>query len=162
MNTTDSTKDRSSTSSGGDRATNLQHLQHRANSQHSLKSHRDEQTPAEPLSTTPDRKVTLRSERSLRRTIASGQTSSVHDLEHGANTRKLTILECFKTVILATKINVLLVFIPIGIIAHALHWPDVAVFILNFIAIVPLAKRKFSNNPLIGLLVLRRRVFRGH
>ncbi|KAL5116362.1 Vacuolar membrane antiporter [Pleosporales sp. CAS-2024a] len=35
--------------------------------------------------------------------------------------------------------NVLLVFVPIGIIAGAMHWNPTAVFILNFIAIIPLA-----------------------
>lgn len=36
-------------------------------------------------------------------------------------------------------VNVLLVFVPIGIIAGELGWSPTAVFILNFIAIVPLA-----------------------
>ena len=36
-------------------------------------------------------------------------------------------------------VNVLLVFVPIGIIAGALGWNPVAVFCLNFVAIVPLA-----------------------
>ncbi|KAH7135583.1 vacuolar calcium ion transporter /H(+) exchanger [Dendryphion nanum] len=36
-------------------------------------------------------------------------------------------------------VNVLLVFVPIGIVAGALHWNPTAVFILNFIAIIPLA-----------------------
>jgi Ca2+:H+ antiporter len=36
-------------------------------------------------------------------------------------------------------VNVLLVFVPLGIIAGALEWAPVAVFVLNFIAIIPLA-----------------------
>ncbi|KAH3939168.1 calcium ion transporter [Parastagonospora nodorum] len=36
-------------------------------------------------------------------------------------------------------VNVLLVFVPIGIIAGLMHWNPTAVFILNFIAIIPLA-----------------------
>jgi Ca2+:H+ antiporter len=36
-------------------------------------------------------------------------------------------------------VNVFLVFVPIGIIAGAMGWNPTAVFILNFIAIVPLA-----------------------
>ncbi|KAF1969520.1 vacuolar calcium ion transporter-like protein /H(+) exchanger [Bimuria novae-zelandiae CBS 107.79] len=36
-------------------------------------------------------------------------------------------------------VNVLLVFVPLGIIAGKLHWSPTAVFILNFIAIMPLA-----------------------
>lgn len=36
-------------------------------------------------------------------------------------------------------VNVLLVFVPLGIVAGALGWSPTAVFILNFIAIIPLA-----------------------
>ncbi|KAF2137624.1 uncharacterized protein K452DRAFT_235503 [Aplosporella prunicola CBS 121167] len=36
-------------------------------------------------------------------------------------------------------VNVLLVFVPLGIIAGALNWSPTPVFILNFIAIIPLA-----------------------
>ena len=35
--------------------------------------------------------------------------------------------------------NLLLIFVPIGIISGALDWNPTAVFILNFIAIIPLA-----------------------
>ena len=36
-------------------------------------------------------------------------------------------------------VNVFLVFVPLGILAGALHWSPTAVFVLNFIAIIPLA-----------------------
>ena len=36
-------------------------------------------------------------------------------------------------------VNVLLVFVPLGIIAGALHWKPTVIFILNFLAIIPLA-----------------------
>lgn len=36
-------------------------------------------------------------------------------------------------------VNVFLVFVPLGIIAGALGWSPTAVFILNFLAIIPLA-----------------------
>lgn len=36
-------------------------------------------------------------------------------------------------------INLLLVFVPLGIVAGELHWNASAVFALNFIAIIPLA-----------------------
>lgn len=36
-------------------------------------------------------------------------------------------------------VNVLLVFVPLGIIAGALHWNPTWVFVLNFLAIIPLA-----------------------
>ncbi|EPQ29897.1 uncharacterized protein PFL1_02570 [Pseudozyma flocculosa PF-1] len=37
-------------------------------------------------------------------------------------------------------LNVLLVFVPLGIAAEFLHWPAVWIFVLNFMAIIPLAK----------------------
>lgn len=36
-------------------------------------------------------------------------------------------------------VNVFLVFVPLGIIAGAMGWNPTAVFILNFLAIIPLA-----------------------
>ncbi|KAJ2542814.1 hypothetical protein EV175_006028 [Coemansia sp. RSA 1933] len=42
--------------------------------------------------------------------------------------------------VFASWINVLLVLVPVGIASHPAHFPDVAVFIINFFAIVPLAK----------------------
>ncbi|KAE8145873.1 Sodium/calcium exchanger protein-domain-containing protein [Aspergillus avenaceus] len=41
--------------------------------------------------------------------------------------------------IIRDYVNVLLIFVPLGIIAGALHWDSTAVFTLNFLAIVPLA-----------------------
>lgn len=42
-------------------------------------------------------------------------------------------------VLCSNYVNVLLVFVPLGIIAGALGWNPTVVFILNFFAIVPLA-----------------------
>ena len=42
-------------------------------------------------------------------------------------------------VLKSNYVNVLLVFVPLGIIGGALGWNPTAVFILNFFAIVPLA-----------------------
>ena len=39
----------------------------------------------------------------------------------------------------SSYVNVLLVFVPLGIIAGALEWSPTAVFLLNFFAIIPLA-----------------------
>lgn len=36
-------------------------------------------------------------------------------------------------------VNVLLIFVPMGIIAGALGWDSTAIFVLNFFAIIPLA-----------------------
>ncbi|KAG0051679.1 hypothetical protein BGZ83_003470 [Gryganskiella cystojenkinii] len=104
----------------------------------------DEHSRADsPINTRPERKVTVRSERSLRNTLPSSQQNSrglLDDENGGRPPAQLTILQCLKAVLFATKLNVLLVFVPIGIVASKVGWPDVAVFLLNFIAIIPLAK----------------------
>lgn len=44
-----------------------------------------------------------------------------------------------KVTLLSNYVNVLLVFVPLGIVAGATGWDPTVVFILNFFAIVPLA-----------------------
>ena len=44
-----------------------------------------------------------------------------------------------KITLLSNYVNILLVFVPLGIIAGALDWSPMAVFTLNFFAIIPLA-----------------------
>ncbi|ORY62573.1 Sodium/calcium exchanger protein-domain-containing protein [Pseudomassariella vexata] len=44
-----------------------------------------------------------------------------------------------KTTLLSSYVNILLVFVPIGIVAGVTKWDPVTVFILNFLAIIPLA-----------------------
>lgn len=44
-----------------------------------------------------------------------------------------------KETLLSNYVNVLLVFVPLGIVAGALRWNHTVVFILNFLAIIPLA-----------------------
>jgi len=44
-----------------------------------------------------------------------------------------------KITLLSNYVNILLVFVPLGIIAGAMDWSPTAVFILNFFAIIPLA-----------------------
>ena len=56
-------------------------------------------------------------------------------MSHTAN----TIISKCQAVLYSSYVNVLLVFVPIGIIAYHLEWPPVAVFTLNFLAIIPLA-----------------------
>lgn len=41
---------------------------------------------------------------------------------------------------LSSRLNVLCIFIPLGIAAKVLDWGPLAIFALNFLAIVPLAK----------------------
>lgn len=44
-----------------------------------------------------------------------------------------------KKTLLTNYVNVLLVFVPLGIISGALGWDPITVFALNFVAIIPLA-----------------------
>lgn len=44
-----------------------------------------------------------------------------------------------KITLLSNYVNILLIFVPLGIIAGAMGWNPTAVFILNFFAIIPLA-----------------------
>lgn len=39
----------------------------------------------------------------------------------------------------SSRINALLVFVPLGVLAHVLHWGAVPSFAINFIALIPLA-----------------------
>ncbi|KAF9913415.1 hypothetical protein BX616_010065 [Lobosporangium transversale] len=85
------------------------------------------------------RQVTIRSARSLRGVlprngIILGSDSGEYDHP------KMSLFECVKTILFATRINVLLIFIFLGIMAVKLNWAPETVFLLNFIAIIPLAK----------------------
>ena len=51
-----------------------------------------------------------------------------------ANTAYLT----WRTLV-SNPVNVFLVFVPLGIIAGIIGWPPVTIFVLNFLAIIPLA-----------------------
>lgn len=91
-----------------------------------------------PISTKPNPRVTIRSERSLRNTLHSSTRSN--SLIAGERPPPLSLLQCLKVIILSTWLNVLLVFVPLGIIADKVGWSPIIVFVFNFIAIVPLAK----------------------
>jgi Ca2+:H+ antiporter len=49
------------------------------------------------------------------------------------------VLEKSKIVLLSNWANVLLPLVPVGIVAGVLNWNPTAVFVLNFLAIMPLA-----------------------
>ena len=53
--------------------------------------------------------------------------------------QKFTAVGQFKATILNSYINILLVFVPIGIAVNFANVPKVGVFVINFIAIIPLA-----------------------
>ena len=51
----------------------------------------------------------------------------------------------------SSYMNILLIFLPIGIVAGALGWADLTVFLLNFFAVIPLASLiAFSTRELSG------------
>ncbi|KAG4427437.1 hypothetical protein IFR05_017080, partial [Cadophora sp. M221] len=49
------------------------------------------------------------------------------------------LLQATKAALYSNYVNILLVFVPLGIVAGAMGWNPTTVFILNFFAIVPLA-----------------------
>lgn len=49
------------------------------------------------------------------------------------------VLHATKVTLYSNYVNILLVFVPLGIVAGALDWNPTLVFVLNFFAIVPLA-----------------------
>jgi Ca2+:H+ antiporter len=51
-----------------------------------------------------------------------------------------TFIQSLKAFFLSSWLNVLLVFVPLGLVSDHVGWPGVAVFVLNFLAIIPLAK----------------------
>jgi len=44
-----------------------------------------------------------------------------------------------KVILLSNYVNVLLVFVPLGIAAGVMKWNSTAIFVMNFLAIIPLA-----------------------
>ncbi|KAF9998112.1 hypothetical protein BGZ79_008196 [Entomortierella chlamydospora] len=117
-------------------------LSHNASKPNSIHSgyggHSVDTSPTQPLSTKTEKQITARSARSLRSTLPPSDNGILP--EHGGQREQLSLFQCLKAVVFATKINIFLVFVPAGIIVNYLHAPDVAVFIINFIAIIPLAK----------------------
>ncbi|KAJ1722558.1 hypothetical protein LPJ61_005916 [Coemansia biformis] len=49
----------------------------------------------------------------------------------------LTVVGSLRNAVCASWFNVLLVFAPLGYLAHYLRWPVVSVFVLNYLAIIP-------------------------
>jgi Ca2+:H+ antiporter len=63
-------------------------------------------------------------------------------VQHMASPWSNVVTDCIitvRTTLLSSWANILLVFVPLGIIADALDWSDAATFILNFLAIFALA-----------------------
>jgi hypothetical protein len=67
-----------------------------------------------------------------------GRTQNYAD-ESRMKTFPKHVLHLIYATLASNYVNVFLVFVPLGIIAGALGWNPTAVFVLNFIAIIPLA-----------------------
>ncbi len=50
-----------------------------------------------------------------------------------------SVFHVTKVALYSNYVNILLVFVPLGIVAGAMHWDPTTVFVLNFFAIIPLA-----------------------
>ena len=57
----------------------------------------------------------------------------------GKETQKFTVVSQLRATLFNSWINVLLIFVPIGIAVNYTGIPRVGVFVINFIAIIPLA-----------------------
>lgn len=66
-------------------------------------------------------------------------SSSIHSEKSSKRPRKISTKDGFMTIVKSSWVNVLLVFVPIGIASHFV-WSPTITFIMNFLAIIPLAK----------------------
>jgi len=64
---------------------------------------------------------------------------SLEERKRKAFKRKIPVMAQMRFVIFGAWINVLLIFVPIGFVVRYIHLKPVVVFIINFIAIIPLA-----------------------
>ncbi|KAG0372134.1 hypothetical protein BGX24_000691 [Mortierella sp. AD032] len=109
----------------------------------SVKSNRSlRSTNDVPISTNPEKRVTVRSARLNRESLPPSfiHGDPILGSADGGHPKPLSILQCLKLVLFSSKINLLLIFIPLGIVADKLPWSPTVIFVLNFIAIIPLAK----------------------
>lgn len=81
----------------------------------------------------------------IREHVDEGTSLLARPIKHGAEDQRpyvkwpaYFVLKTWETLI-SNYVNVLLVFVPLGIISGALGWSPTATFILNFLAIIPLA-----------------------
>jgi Ca2+:H+ antiporter len=70
----------------------------------------------------------------LKKNHTAGMESENKFVRYPAN-----IMQATKVTLYSNYVNILLVFVPVGIVAGAMGWNPTVVFVLNFFAIVPLA-----------------------
>lgn len=95
-------------------------------------------TPLQPVNGQ-TRQRCLNSLRPSRQNSEDNESQSEHASERKRQKQKFTFVGQFKATVLNSYINVLFVFIPIGIAMHFVKVSPVVVFVTNFIAIIPLA-----------------------
>lgn len=76
---------------------------------------------------------------SERDNLLGGTTSTATNTNTRYRNPKYTAMEKCNKVLLSSYVNVLLVFVPLGIISGILDWPASVIFTTNFLAIIPLA-----------------------
>ncbi len=88
-----------------------------------------------------------------------GRNAGKEPRQHSAATaraHKKSTFELFKTIIFSSWANVLLVFVPVGIALHFVNVSPTVVFIMNFLAIIPLAGVTFPSPRPFNFHVLKR------
>lgn len=68
-----------------------------------------------------------------------GRAPVQHFQGHLHRLRENRVVDPILTILFSNYVNVLLVFLPLGIISGALQWSPPIVFVFNFLAIMPLA-----------------------
>lgn len=105
-------------------------------------------TVVEPLSSDPNslpdqgprrRKTGILNKLHLKKKDDGGQIEKQSSGLFKKDTQKFTLVSQLRATLLNSWINVLLVFVPIGIAVNYAHIPPVGIFVINFIAIIPLA-----------------------
>lgn len=71
--------------------------------------------------------------------LIAGQSRNNRGFANKLNNYSRSFLRTFWLVLASNYVNILLVFVPLGIIAGEVGWSPAAIFTLNFMAIIPLA-----------------------
>ncbi|KAJ2625263.1 hypothetical protein GGI25_002760 [Coemansia spiralis] len=112
---------------------------------HHSHHHHENQLLRSPQNDSPD----LINSRQLRRRVARYSSSEIMPKDEeeaiistacsNADMPDISILGSLKNAAFSSWLNILIIFVPLGYIAHFLNWPVVAVFVLNYLAIIPLS-----------------------
>jgi Ca2+:H+ antiporter len=85
--------------------------------------------------------------------LGAGANRPCYKNRRGGVSWAISTLSLTYEILKASHVNILLVFVPMGIIAGALEWNSTAVFFLNFLAIIPLGPLlAFATEQLVSSL----------